>query len=62
MEQHSLGRSLGHRNRSLPLRFEKLNISEFPNGKIWWQYRQPVSKHDAYVVHCNWNKGNKKGR
>uniref|UniRef100_A0A7S3AKX1 Nucleotide-diphospho-sugar transferase domain-containing protein n=2 Tax=Haptolina ericina TaxID=156174 RepID=A0A7S3AKX1_9EUKA len=61
-EQHSLGRSLGHRNKSTPLLFAKLNISQFPNGKIWWQYRQPVDKRDAYVVHCNWNKGNKKGR
>ena len=61
-EQHSLGRSLSHRNRSVPLLVEKLNSSQFPNGKIWWQYGQPRQKREAYVVHCNWVKSNKKGR
>ncbi|KAL1498844.1 hypothetical protein AB1Y20_013370 [Prymnesium parvum] len=61
-EQHSLGRSLSRHNRSVPLLVEKLNTSEFPNGKIWWQYREPKSKRDTYVVHCNWVKSNKKGR
>eukprot|EP00966_Prymnesium_polylepis_P170060 3931224-Prymnesium_polylepis.1 len=61
-EQHSLGRSLGRHNRSVPTLFEKLNMTEFPNGKIWWQYKQPSTKANTYVVHCNWNKANKKGR
>ena len=49
-EQHSLGRSLGRHNRSIPTRFEKLNITEFPNGKLWWQYKLPSRKRDAYIV------------
>jgi len=61
-EQHSLGRALSHRNRSVPMLYAKLNMSEFPNGKIWWQYQTPESKRSVYVVHCNWNKSNKKGR
>jgi len=61
-EQHSLGRSIAHRNRSVPLLVEKLKESQFPNGKIWWQYGLPANKSTAYVVHCNWVKGNKKGR
>ena len=37
-------------------------MSEFPNGKAWWQYSDPRAKPTAYVVHCNWVKSNKKGR
>ena len=56
-EQHALNRALpsarGHTS--------KLNETRYPNGKIWWQY-QRSTKADAYVVHCNWVKFNKKTR
>ena len=56
-EQHALNGALpsarGHTS--------KLNETRYPNGKIWWQY-QRSTKADAYVVHCNWVKFNKKTR
>jgi len=62
-EQHSLGRSLTRAKRSHSnISFRKLNETEFPNGKIWWQYSQIARKSAAYIIHCNWNKYNKKTR
>ena len=61
-EQHSLGRSLQRRDRVVPLQLGKLNISQFPNGKIWYQLKQPARKDTVFAIHCNWVKKNKKGR
>lgn len=63
-EQHSLGRSIKHVLGSSihHLRIHKLNHSQFPNGKLWWEQGQPREKREAYMVHCNWVKSNKKGR
>lgn len=61
-EQHSLGRSLRRRNGSIPLRFEKLNMTQFPNGKSWYQMMHPKNKSSVFAIHCNWVTRNKKGR
>lgn len=61
-EQHSLGRSLRRRNHSIPLKFEKLNMTQFPNGKSWYQLMHPEKKASVFAIHCNWVTKNKKGR
>ena len=47
--------------RIMQLRWAGLNESRFPNGKLWWS-RSYGSKAEAFIVHCNWVKSNKKGR
>jgi hypothetical protein len=60
-EQHSLNRALRTNGKALQLRWAGLNESRFPNGKLWWS-RSYGSKAEAFIVHCNWVKSNKKGR
>lgn len=63
-EQHSFVRinSIASHDKSLGFLSKKLNQSEFPNGKIWYQYWTWTSKKSAYILHCNWVKFNKKTR
>ena len=60
-EQHSLNRALRVNGTGLQLVKRVLDERRFPNGKIWWQWSHG-SKADAFIVHCNWAKSNKKGR
>ena len=63
-EQHSLGRSLRGRgasrdapNSSAPrLRYVKLNMTEVPNGKVWWSNSDEANKNTAHAIHVNWVK------
>jgi len=62
-EQHSFVRKASEAKRHIPgFASRKLNESEFPNGKIWYNYWHWTSKQTAYVMHCNWIKMNKKSR
>lgn len=63
-EQHSFVRmnKVARGDRSLGFLSKKLNETEFPNGKIWYQYWTWTSKQSAYILHCNWVKFNKKSR
>ena len=60
-EQHSLNRALRINGTRLRLVKRVLDERRFPNGKIWWAWSRG-SKADAFIVHCNWAKSNKKGR
>jgi hypothetical protein len=62
-EQHSFVRVVKKYKKSSGA-FKKLtlNQTEFPNGKIWFNYWQWTSKRTAYILHCNWNTHNKKSR
>ena len=60
-EQHSLNRALRINGTRLRLIKRVLDERRFPNGKLWWTWSSG-SKADAFIVHCNWVKGNKKGR
>ena len=60
-EQHSLGRVLAGARRAGTTKFIKLNETEAPNGKMWWN-ALVASKAGAHIVHCNWVKLMKKTR
>ena len=60
-EQHSLNRALRVNGTRLRLVKRVLDERRFPNGKIWWTWSHG-NKAEAFIVHCNWAKSNKKGR
>ena len=62
-EQHSFVRVV-KRYKRYKAGFTRLtlNQTEFPNGKIWYNYWGWTSKRSAYILHCNWNTQNKKSR
>ena len=63
-EQHALNSALMKVNR-LPNRslvYARLSEREFPNGKMWWSYPMEIDKRNAYIVHVNWVKQQKKTR
>jgi hypothetical protein len=62
-EQHSFVRiNQAAKSKGFGFASRKLNESQFPNGKIWYNYWHITGKRTAYIIHCNWNKMNKKSR
>ena len=60
-EQHSFVRiNQAAKSKGFGFASRKLNESQFPNGKIWYNYWHITGKRTAYIIHCNWNKMNKK--
>jgi hypothetical protein len=61
-EQHMLNFALKTAAKAGRMHFVRLSESEYPNGKIWIQYRNIANKSTAFIVHMNWVKSNKKTR
>ena len=45
----------------LGVRIGTLEELQFPNGKMWWEWRAS-DKRTAVMIHCNWAKSVKKAR
>ena len=61
-EQHSFVRTIRAYRKRPTFKGLLLNQSQFPNGKIWYNYWHLTSKSTAFIMHCNWVKLNKKSR
>ena len=61
-EQHALNSAMHAIKKTSQLVIDVLPERLFPNGKIWWSYPWMADKRDAYIVHANWNKQQKKSR
>jgi hypothetical protein len=66
-EQHALNSALQRMKKTSAgagrrLIYEQLHDIQFPNGKIWWSYPWLADKRQAFLVHANWNKAQKKSR